>query len=129
MTDASGYARVDDSEKIIRLVDLKEAIKEKKRLREEAIIQDWMTCITREYIKEMIIQAESVGRTWTTIITYNMDKDRCIAPYELYRRYCIEDKIRVFLEPSMTVSTEYTSCTAGLIFRVHVSWGSWCTIL
>ena len=129
-THTNGYEKVNENEDCIRLSDLKGSVAEKKRLNEERIIKDWMTSITREYIMEKIVEAEARDRRHAILITYETTDNTWGCLYEIYLRYRIEDKIRVFLEPSMTIATKYQSYSDGVVFMVVISWGSSsCSIL
>lgn len=87
-----------------------------------------MTCITREYITEQIVDAEAKDKRHAVLFTYETTNYRWDSLYEIYLRYRIEDKIRVFLEPSMSITAKY-EYSDGAVFMVVISWGSSCTIL
>lgn len=126
-THTNGYEKVNED--CIRLSNLKGSVAEKKKSNEERIIKDWMTSITREYITEKIVEAEARDRRHAILITYETTDNTWDSLYEIYRRYRIEDKIRVFLEPSMTITAKYVTYGDGVVFMVVISWGSSCTIL
>lgn len=124
MTDAP---LLDKNDNVIRLDDLKNEITLKKKLKEEKIVQGWVTVITREYIMEKIVQAEIARKKYTHLIVERGDP---LLSLDVYKRYFIEDKIRAFLEPSMTVYGYIYD--ANDEFVIEISWqpvDDRCTIL
>lgn len=123
MSHTINFEKINESESVIRLSGLKNAIEEKRKELDEKIIQEWMDCITREYICEKIVEAEVRGQTSVILIEQYGSYETVTNLYQIYNRNDIKNRICEFLEPSIHVFVEATFNA----FRIRISWGSFQT--
>lgn len=124
MSHTINFEKINESEPVIRLSELKDAIAEKRKELDEKIIQEWMECITRECISEKIVEAEAQGHTYTILVEKHGEYDTLQNLRRLFTHYHIKDKIQSFLDPSFRVymSSEF------ITFRIYISWDNGCMI-
>lgn len=105
---SQGYEKVNDTT-VIRICDLDKEIAEATMKNEAKYVGEWMKCITHEYIRQKIVEAEAKGEKRVTLINQGWSRTlhgKINFP-DIAKRHGILNKIRSFLDPSMIVCEWY----------------------